>query len=270
MVGQERKSRKGVLYTAISVIALGTGIGGAYLIFGTGGTSQPETQPPGQTELATQAANGGGQPEAGQPGVPAESTAIDTTTVRDTQSTPQVTPPAPQQQQPAQPVAPRTGTLVLERLPRDASVYAVLVDDERHNESSIDLAPGLHTVKIRQRGYLEFQRDVRITAGRTERVTYAGERISAPPETPTRPSQQQPPPAAPATAELRIVILNATPEIFLDNLSLGQQRRLQGLQVDAGRHTLRFELEGFVTKDTNIVVNPGQPVTVRTSLTRNP
>ncbi len=144
---------------------------------------------------------------------------------------------------PTEPPAPTTGWINVVSLP---SGGAVLIDGRRRTGTSFQLPAGQHVVRMSAPQWETVTDTIRLTAGERVRLVYSGRRLAA--ETPTTQATQ------PAILMLRI---NPWANVFIDNESLGANSRLVDT-LTAGRHTLRFEREGFLPKDTTVVLQPGQ------------
>ncbi len=144
---------------------------------------------------------------------------------------------------PREPPAPTTGWINVVSLP---SGGAVLIDGRRRTGTSFQLPAGQHVVRMSAPQWETVTDTIRLTAGERVRLVYSGRRLAA--ETPTTQATQ------PAILMLRI---NPWANVFIDNESLGANSRLVDT-LTAGRHTLRFEREGFLPKDTTVVLQPGQ------------
>ncbi len=107
-------------------------------------------------------------------------------------------------------------------------------------------------------------------------------RQTTPNTTPSTPPRQQepapapvstaPPAAAPtAAATLATLRLGVTPaaEVTIDGVARGQQRQLV-TELGGGPHLIRVEREGYVTKDTTVILTAGQTITVRLTMEPRP
>ncbi len=147
---------------------------------------------------------------------------------------------------PTGPPTPTTGWINIVGLPGGG---AVLIDGRRQTGTSFELRPGRHIVRMSAPQWETVTDTIRLAAGERVRLVYSGRRLAA--ETPGVPGAQA---TQPAILMLRI---NPWANVFIDNESLGANSRLVDT-LTAGRHTLRFEREGFLPKDTTIVLQPGQ------------
>ncbi|MGD8698659.1 MAG: protein kinase [Gemmatimonadales bacterium] len=147
---------------------------------------------------------------------------------------------------PTEPPPPTTGWINVVGLPDGG---AVAIDGRRRSGTNFELRAGRHIVQMSAPRWQTVTDTIRLTAGERVRLVYSGQRLAA--ETATTPGAQA---AQPAILMLRI---NPWANVFIDNESLGANSRLVDT-LTAGRHTLRFEREGFMPRDTTIVLQAGQ------------
>jgi hypothetical protein len=153
---------------------------------------------------------------------------------------------------PTQPPTPTTGWINVVSLPSGGTV---LIDGGRRTGTSFELRPGRHIVRMSAPQWETVTDTVRLAVGERVRLVYSGRRLEA--GTPSTRSTQ------PAILMLRI---SPWANVFIDNESLGANSRLVDT-LTAGRHTLRFERDGFLSRDTSIVLQPGQEIRLDIRLT---
>ena len=141
----------------------------------------------------------------------------------------------------------------------------VLVDGEVQTGLTFEVSPGeQHVIVMRQPGYNDVSETVTVSADQTVMIPFTGRPIQAQQTTP-RPQTQQP--AAPQRGVLSI-LLRPSPggNIFIDGrLAASTTTRLEET-VDAGRHTIRIEREGYATVDTTITVTANETTQLRLRL----
>jgi serine/threonine protein kinase len=142
-----------------------------------------------------------------------------------------------------EPPPPVNGTLVVRGLPAGGTIR---VDGTVARGTRLTLEPGRHTVQLEASGFTTHEATVVVAAGATSNLTFTGRRIISdpPPE----------PPKAPGFLMLRV---QPFAKIYVDGRFIVEDEVLRR-QLPAGRHTLRFELDGFQTKDTTITVGSGE------------
>jgi serine/threonine protein kinase len=160
----------------------------------------------------------------------------------------------PLDEEPQQPPEPTTGRINIVGLPDGG---AVLIDGRRRPGSAFELRPGRHIVRMSAPQWETVTDTVRLAAGERVRLVYSGRRLET--EGPAIGAQA----ARPAILMLRI---NPWANVFIDNESLGANSRLVDT-LTAGRHTLRFERDGFLPRDTTIVLQSGQELRLDIRLT---
>jgi hypothetical protein len=153
-------------------------------------------------------------------------------------------------QMPETPAAPTTGRITVAELPSGGSVY---IDGQRRTGTNFVLRAGRHIVRMTAPQYESVTDTVRLTAGERVRLVFSGRRTQADTQAA----------AQPAILQLRI---NPWANVFIDNESLGANSRLVDT-LTAGQHVLRFERDGFMPKDTTIVLQPGQELRINIRLT---
>ena len=220
---------------------------------GTGGAQQPPARPAQQpTQRPT-------QPPAQQPTQrptqpPAQQPARPPPAAQPTQppaATPVTTPATEPTDLPSQP---GMGLVVI----RDAPTpHGVFVNGRRHLRPRIELPPGTHQIRVTALGRPPFNTTVTVVAGQRTVVVYgqaAAEPVPAGP-----PPAQEPAAPPPAAAQLGILQLRVNPwaNITINGESRGAKPQLVDTLIP-GTHLLRFERDGFETKDTTITLRSGQ------------
>jgi serine/threonine protein kinase len=172
--------------------------------------------------------------------------------------------PAPSEQQAAAELgelaSPQTGRMLVEGLPDNGTVY---VDDRRTEGTEIELASGVHVIRIEAPGYEPMEETITVAAGTSLNVRFVSRRV------PTRPREQpatapQPPPLG----FLGLAISNTQATVRVDGVDLGIMRRgVIPLEANV-QHRLRLERQGYLPFDTVIVVTPGDTVRLARSLVR--
>lgn len=237
---EKQKSGRGLLVAGIVAAAVMLGAGGWWMM-SRGGTSgaNAASENPATTTPRTPAAN---------PSAPATQPAAAA----------------------AAPVAPTTGELDVTALPRGATVQ---VDDEQPASDSVfDLTDGTHVVKISATGYESSTDTVQIAAGQTSRLPFSATKIAqrpAPQRPPTRPAPTPastraaavtptPRPSTPAATGTLQILIRPWANVQLDGVLHSQQTRFQATVIAGPTHTLRFERNGFKTRDTSVTLQPGK------------
>jgi serine/threonine-protein kinase len=266
-VPAKKKSKKGLAFAMVAVLALGGGAAGVYFLnesgmLGGGGTPETEAGTEG-TDLA----QGPGGTEAGAEGAPVlldSSQVIDSAEAEDTVPTPVDTPttqtpppvvnrppvtqPPRQEQREVTPPAPTTGGIRLANVPSGATV---LLDSRvyRGDPTSMPgLSPSSHRITVRAAGREEFDVNVRVTAGIDSRVTYTARWL--------------------AYVWLRIRPAGAD-EIMVDGRTVARGVREHRDTLVAGEPILlSFVKDGFVRLDTNVTLGRGDNE-IRIGLRRN-
>lgn len=214
------------------------------------------------------ALGGGGTWWALHRGAAAPSTAA-TRTQTDSTATAGTSAPVPS------PAQPTTGTLAWTGIPAGA---VVRVDGRRRSGDQATLAVGPHIVQVTADGYEVSTDTVNVKADSLTAFVFHGQRIAQRvTQRPTTPSRSAAPPpartptrsapAAAATGMLRVAV-SPWAIVYMDGVKVGQKARFIDT-VSAGiGHLLRFEHEGYVTKDTTVRVRAGQTLTLRIRLTQ--
>jgi len=141
---------------------------------------------------------------------------------------------------------------------RDAPTpHGVFVNGRRHLRPRIELPPGTHQIRVTALGRPPFNTTVTVVAGQRTVVVYgqaAAEPLPAGP-----PPAQEPAAPPPAAAQLGILQLRVNPwaNITINGESRGAKPQLVDTLIP-GTHLLRFERDGFETKDTTITLRSGQ------------
>jgi serine/threonine protein kinase len=243
------KSRSGVwkmLVPLIAVVAVGLGGGWWWM-------SQRAIQEPADPSVQTSTAQD--VPETDSAGVAdPDSTAVQTGGQGQLETTtPDPDPPTPSTETAA---APRTGTIsVTNMMPSGL----VLVDGTVQNGQTFEVEPGQHTIDMRQPGYTSLTETVTIRAGQTISIPFA-----------SRPIQTQQAPQRPAAPQYGVlsILLRPSPggDVFIDGqLAAETTTRLEDV-LEAGRHTVRIERDGYATVDTTITVAANDTTRLRLRL----
>jgi serine/threonine protein kinase len=157
--------------------------------------------------------------------------------------------------------APQTAEVTVTNVPAGA---VISLDGRRQPGREFSARPGSHTLRIEASGFEPMTQRIDVNAGERLQIAFVRrERAAAPP-----PVAQQPPrtqaPSNQGLATLQL-LLSPPSEVFIDGGTKGQQSRLQE-DLIPGTHTLRFEREGYVSKDTVVTLNAGQTARIRIQL----
>jgi serine/threonine protein kinase len=256
-----KKKRSPLGLVAAGLIVLGGGAAGVYFATRGGGAAEPVAQVP----VETQAPAATPVPQAPPP------QPVDTVTLPPTRTEAPAAQPPVSETPPARPTpaAPTTGTLFVTRLPSGASI---VIDGGRvvRGQSSVDLPPGTHTVTLAAGGYEPQEQSIRITAGQTTRIDFAGRAIqqAAPPPPvqaapPTRPSQ----PTLSSVQGLLRVGLNVVADISIDREWRAKRNRYEEI-VLAGDHLVDLRADGFRDTTVTVRIRGRDTVVVRVDLQR--
>jgi serine/threonine-protein kinase len=168
---------------------------------------------------------------------------------------PPATPPAPtpaptQTETPRprpRPAAPTTGSVRVVDLPGEGNV---LVNGERQSGRDFRLRPGEYIIEMTAPGLEVMRRTITVAAGKVRELQFVG--------TPLPPSA------------LRMSVRPGMTAVFLDEKKVAEGENrifLEGLRP--GEHQLRFTLEGYVTFETTITLEPGDTTTFVRVMTRS-
>ncbi|UCG85044.1 MAG: PEGA domain-containing protein, partial [Gemmatimonadota bacterium] len=172
--------------------------------------------------------------------------------------------PAPSEQQAAADLAelesPQTGRMLVQDLPDNGIVY---IDDRRTEGTEIELASGVHVIRMEAPGYEPMEETITVAAGTSFNMRFASRRV------PSRPRERPAtPPQPPPMGFLGLAIQNTQATVRIDETDLGSMRRgVIPLEANV-QHHLRLERQGYVPFDTVIVVTPGDTVRLAKSLVR--
>ncbi|HYL60976.1 MAG TPA: PEGA domain-containing protein [Candidatus Methylomirabilis sp.] len=149
------------------------------------------------------------------------------------------------------------------QLDRDSGVwidgqYVGYVKELKGNKK-VMLLPGKHQISVRQAGYQNFDRDIVVEPGETMTIQVNMKLIPGA----TTPD---------VTSELKVTARPKRAAVFLDGNYVGHASELGGkfhsLLVSPGKHTIKIELAGYRTFETEVNVLAGQKSEVKTELVR--
>jgi hypothetical protein len=149
------------------------------------------------------------------------------------------------------------------QLDRDSGVWIdgnyVGYVKELKGHKRVLLLPGQHHIVVKQAGYQDFVRDVVVEPGGMEEIQVSLQMLAGA-KTPD------------ITSELRITIQPKRAAVFLDGNYVGHAGELGGkvhsLLVAPGKHTIKVELPGYRTFETEVNVIAGQKSEVKTDLVK--
>jgi serine/threonine-protein kinase len=243
-----RKIRPVLFGAALGFVILAGGAGAIYLM-SRGGAPETGTQPPAEQAAATEPPAGGTQPT--QPESPGAAVAESAAAVAAAPDTiPEAAPPRVET-----PPPPTTGRVTVSGLPRGGSVS---IDGRTRSGTTFELRGGAHELRMAARGYETVRLTVDVTPGERMTVPYTGRRLP-PPEPVRQPTQPQ--------WGVLQVLIRPWANVFIDGAAHGSNTRLVDT-LAVGRHTLRFERDGFVTVDTTVTLQPGQTLQLRIRMSR--
>ncbi len=164
--------------------------------------------------------------------------------------------------EPAEPDLIQTGRVLVEAVPNNGIVY---VDDQQTEGTEIELAAGVHVIRVEAPGYQPMEETINVEAGASLNMQFTSQRVpTQPPEPP--PTRTQPPPIG----FLGLAIQNTQATVRVDGVDLGSMRRgVIPLEANV-QHRLRLERPGYLPFDTVVVVTPGDTVRLAKSLVRRP
>jgi len=149
------------------------------------------------------------------------------------------------------------------QLDRDSGVwidgnYVGYVKELKGNKKVL-LLPGQHHVVVKQAGYQDFVRDIVVEPQGIQSVKVSMQLI---------PGAKEPE----VTSEVKLNVQPKRAAVFLDGNYVGHVRELGGkfhsLLVSPGKHTIKIELPGYRTFETQIDVLEGQKSEVKTELVK--
>jgi len=119
-----------------------------------------------------------------------------------------------------------------------------------------------HVIQMRQPGYQPVVDTVTFESGLSVMYPYVGQPTARATRPQTQPPRLTPPrPAAPQTGILRISV-NVVATVSIGPETFSSVRRVIDT-LEANRpHTIRFRCAGYVPKDTIVIVQPGETVTI--------
>jgi len=139
----------------------------------------------------------------------------------------------------------------------------VTVDGVAQSSQEFEVAPGEpHVIVMRQPGYETITDTVTFEPGQQVRYPYVG-RSTAPPTQAATPTRQPTPqrPAAPRTGIIRIRV-RPWANVYIGNQEFMQVSRVEDTLTAEQPHTIRFRRDGFVPKDTVVILQPGETETI--------
>lgn len=159
---------------------------------------------------------------------------------------------------PSEPQPQVLGTLVLSRLPAEGTVR---IDGVRTSGTRFELPAGRHTIRVEASGYTSFERTVNIVGGERQTLIFAGQRIAA---------NEPPKPPEPIRAR-GVLLLRVRPfaKIFVDG-SLAAEDAMLVRTLSVGTHRLRFEKDGYLTRDSTVEITEGDTLKVAIVLEPRP
>jgi len=149
------------------------------------------------------------------------------------------------------------------QLDRDSGVwidgtYVGYVKELKGNKKVL-LLPGQHHVVVKQAGYQDFVRDIVVEPQGIQSIQVSMQLI---------PGAKEPD----VTSELKLNVQPKRAAVFLDGNYVGHVKELGGkfhsLLVSPGKHTIKIELPGYRTFETEINVLAGQKSEVKTELVK--
>ena len=130
---------------------------------------------------------------------------------------------------------------------------------ELKGSKKILLLPGKHQVDVRQNGYQNFTQEVNLLPGQRQIVAVA----------------MQKDPAAQYGSQSALVKISGRPEraaVFVDKTFVGHINQFNGLGhgmlLTPGTHEIKVELPGYQTFETQVTLQPGQKLKLKTNLTQ--
>jgi hypothetical protein len=149
------------------------------------------------------------------------------------------------------------------QLDRDSGVWIdgtyVGYVKELKGHKKVLLLPGQHHIVVKQAGYQDFVRDIVVEPGGMQEIQVSLQMLAGA-KTPD------------VTSELRITVQPKRAAVFLDGNYVGHAGELGGkvhsLLVAPGKHTIKVELPGYRTFETEVNVIAGQKSEVKTDLVK--
>jgi hypothetical protein len=128
---------------------------------------------------------------------------------------------------------------------------------ELRGSKKVLLLPGDHVITVKQNGYQDFTRHIRVEPGEKQVVNVVMEKAATGPM-----------PAVMAT--LKISVNPSRAAVFLDDLFVGHVGEFQGagrgLLVVPGQHRIKIALPGYQDFETEVNPLPNQNVEIKTDL----
>lgn len=148
-------------------------------------------------------------------------------------------------------------------LERDAGVWIdgnyVGYVKELKDDKKVLLLPGKHEIRARQSGYADFVREVVVEPGQIQLIRISMQLVAG-----ARPPS--------VTAQIKLTVQPARAAVFLDGNYIGHAGELGGavhsLLVSPGKHSIKIELPGYRTFETEVSVLAGQKSEVKTELVK--
>jgi hypothetical protein len=143
----------------------------------------------------------------------------------------------------------------------------VTVDGVAQSSQEFQVTPGeLHVIQMRQAGYETIVDTVTFEAGQSVRYPYVGRDLPRPAQTETQ--TQRPAPQRPAAPQTGIVQIRVRPwaNVFIGAEEFPQTARVVDTLVAGQPHNIRFRRDGFAPKDTVVILQPNETVTINVRL----
>jgi hypothetical protein len=129
--------------------------------------------------------------------------------------------------------------------------------DELKGDKEVLLLPGQHEISVRQSGYTDFTQTVVVEPGKQIEVPVAMERD---------PRAQ----FSKVTSQIKLKVTPDRAAVFVDSAFAGTVHDFGGvgrsMLVSPGKHTVKIDLPGFKTFETEVNLLPRQKVTIKTDL----
>jgi PEGA domain len=129
--------------------------------------------------------------------------------------------------------------------------------DELKGDKEVLLLPGQHEISVRQSGYTDFTQTVVVEPGKQIEVPVTMERD---------PRAQ----FSKVTSQIKLKVTPDRAAVFVDSAFAGTVHDFGGvgrsMLVSPGKHTVKIDLPGFKTFETEVNLLPRQKVTIKTDL----
>jgi hypothetical protein len=129
--------------------------------------------------------------------------------------------------------------------------------DELKGDKEVLLLPGQHEISVRQSGYTDFTQTVVVEPGKQIEIPVAMERD---------PRAQ----FSKVTSQIKLKVTPDRAAVFVDSAFAGTVHDFGGvgrsMLVSPGKHTVKIDLPGFKTFETEVNLLPRQKVTIKTDL----